>query len=187
MGHRQITIFNGVLFDVPKHIVRIDILGSKTTHGWQVRYGKPWKMFSDHTSNGSGAAEALTKAREELLHRIKTLPAPSGVRKVTTKRKTSDLPPGISGPFKRRRKGKTSADIYLQVSLPVLGQGSLVKQVYIGNESTYSEERLKNSVEKAQALRRQFIGVFEQALTEKKRAEAVALDVVGRIGKSGQL
>jgi len=62
MGARTVTIFNVAVYQVPSHICRIDIFGKNTTHGWQVRYVKPWKMFSDGTINGSGAAESLNKA-----------------------------------------------------------------------------------------------------------------------------
>ena len=64
MESRKIKIFNGMEFDVPRHVVRIDIMGPKTTHGWQVRYGKPWKFFSDHSVNGTGAKQALANAIE---------------------------------------------------------------------------------------------------------------------------
>ena len=53
MEYRSRTIFSGQSLDVPKYIVRLD---SRKTHGWQLRYGK-WKMFSDHSNDGSGARD----------------------------------------------------------------------------------------------------------------------------------
>ena len=54
MEFRQRTIFSGQTFDVPKHIVRLD---ARSTHGWQVRYGK-WKYFADGIADGSANGSA---------------------------------------------------------------------------------------------------------------------------------
>ena len=169
MKTRNVTIFNGAVFEVPKNICRIDIVGPKRTHGWQVRYGKPWKMFSDRSLNGSGAVEALKLATEELRHRIETLPAPSGIRRVTSYNKTSDLPPGISGPFKRKQHGRNCSYFYLQLSLPVFGEGAVVKQIYLGNDNTYTEERLREGIKEGVELRRKYIITFEEKATQNRR------------------
>jgi phosphoglycolate phosphatase len=73
MKFREIVIFSGATFQVPQCIQRID---HRATHGWQLRYGGT-KLFSDHSADGSGAAQALEKATKELLKRIAVLPAPS--------------------------------------------------------------------------------------------------------------
>lgn len=169
MEFRKIKIFNGMAFDVPKHIVRIDILGAKTTHGWQVRYGKPWKFFSDHTANGTGAELALSKAVNELNHRIATLPAPTGIRQKISTRKSSTLPSGISGPFQRLRKGRSTASHYLQVTLPVHGGKSKNTQVYIASDNNFTEERLQLAISKSVALRNLYIEKYQTSATKLKR------------------
>ena len=63
MKVRHITIFSGEQFDVPQGIQRID---HRATHGWQLRYGGT-KLFSDHSSDVSGAAASLQRATKELL------------------------------------------------------------------------------------------------------------------------
>ena len=58
MKYREVVIFNGDKYTVPQNIQRIDHLA---THGWQLRYGGT-KLFSDHTTDGSGAAASLEAA-----------------------------------------------------------------------------------------------------------------------------
>ena len=73
MKVRDVVIFSGERFEVPQGIQRID---HRATHGWQLRYGGT-KLFSDHSSDGSGARAALEAAKRELVRRIGRLPAPS--------------------------------------------------------------------------------------------------------------
>ncbi|GAB6141569.1 hypothetical protein JCM14076_22980 [Methylosoma difficile] len=169
MERRRVKIFNGMEFDVPRHIVRIDIIGPKTTHGWQVRYGKPWKFFSDRSSNGTGAQQALNNAITELNHRIDTLPAPTGIRQQISTNKSSNLPSGISGPFQRLRKGRNTPSHYLQVTLPIHGGKSKNTQVYIGSDNTLTEERIQQAVLKSVELRKEYIAKFQESATELKR------------------
>ena len=61
MKTRKIVLFSGEEFEVPQGIQRID---HRATHGWQLRYGGT-KLFSDHTSDGSGARASLEKATKE--------------------------------------------------------------------------------------------------------------------------
>ena len=83
MEYRQVTIFNDAIFEVPKHIVRLDIFSaSDAKHGWQVRYGKPYILFPDPAPNGSGADQSLEDAKEELLRRIALQALPTVARKV---------------------------------------------------------------------------------------------------------
>ncbi|MDD5277618.1 MAG: hypothetical protein PHR16_16250 [Methylovulum sp.] len=174
MQYRKIKIFNGMEFDVPSHIVRIDIIGVKTTHGWQVRYGKPWKFFSDHTANGAGAEFALSNAIVELRQRIATLPAPTGIRRQTAHRKSSNLPAGISGPIQRRHKGRNTLSYYFQVTLPIHGEKSKNTLVYVASENTLTEERIQLAVLKSMALRQKHIAKFQYSATQAKRETILA-------------
>lgn len=175
MRARAVTIFSGQTFEVPASIQRID---SKTTHGWQVRYGKQQdrtKIFSDHTKDGSGAAASLAKAVGELLRRVSELPAPTGLRKRVHSTKVSPLPPGISGPALRAGGGTGKTPYYCyQVSVPLPGGGNTTRAVYIGTARTRNEEREAAALEKAKLIREQAVAQYEQAATRARRAMASA-------------
>jgi hypothetical protein len=161
-------------FDVPRHVVRIDIIGVKTTHGWQVRYGKPWKFFSDRSANGTGAQQALANATDELNHRIATLPAPTRIKEQIASNKSSTLPSGISGPFQRLRKGRKTAIHYFQVTLPIHGGKAKNVHIYIGSEKTVTDERIQLAMLKSIALRKEYIAIFQQSATQSKREKTLA-------------
>ncbi|MFO1336833.1 MAG: hypothetical protein U1F53_01130 [Burkholderiaceae bacterium] len=166
MKYRDVTIFSGQKFTVPQNVQRIDHLA---THGWQLRYGGT-KLFSDHTSDGSGAAASLEAATKELLRRIAKLPAPSRLQQKPNHNKTSDLPVGISGPIVRQRAGARVRDCSLAVLLPRFGQPPRRVNVYIGTENTYSEERYRAALAKAIALREEAVSAYETATTRAMRA-----------------
>jgi len=176
MKFRKIKIFTGALFDVPSHIVRLD--DHKGTHGWQVRYGQSWKLFSDHTPDGSGAEDALRKATAELAQRINNLAAPTGLRTEISNHKSSDLPAGISGPKKCLRKGRNTPYYEFQVTLPVFGQGSKNVHIYIGTDNTMNDERRQAALLKAMALREEYMKNYQKAATLAKHRQAAALGVV---------
>jgi hypothetical protein len=172
MKTRHVTLFSGHSFTVPQGIQRID---TRATHGWQVRYHGT-KFFADGSSDGSGAARSLDAATRELLHRIATLPAPVVLQKAPSVSKSSDLPPGISGPIlvpPRRRTGTRTA--VLSVLLPRFGQEPRVKSIYIGTERTYSHRRFEDALAKAIELRAEVVRKYEETATRSKRKQALAL------------
>ncbi len=166
MKYRDVVIFSGHEFKVPQNIQRIDHLA---THGWQLRYGGT-KLFSDHTSDGSGAAAALEAATKELVRRIAKLPAPSRLQQRPNHNKTSDLPVGISGPIVRQRRGGRVRDCSLAVLLPRYGQPARRVNVYIGTENTYTPERFQQALAKAVELREKAVAAYETATTRAMRA-----------------
>jgi hypothetical protein len=173
MRSRKVTIFSGEVFQVPASIQRID---TRATHGWQVRYGSKedrTKIFSDHTPDGTGSAASLQKAIAELHRRIKRLPAPTGLRRQANTNKTTELPPGISGPALRNGNNPGKTPYYcFQVSVPLPNGGNTTKTVYIGTENTRNDEREAAALEKAMLLREQAVKKYEQAATRAKRADA---------------
>jgi hypothetical protein len=171
MKFRRVTIFSGHRFDVPQCVQRID---HRATHGWQLRYGGT-KLYSDHTSDGSGAAAALAAATRELLRRIATLPAPTTLQQRPSANKASGLPPGISGPIVRQRQGGRVRDCSLAVLLPRFGQAPLRRSVYIGTENTYSDEKYRDALERAIAMRQRAEEAYRQQATRARRADAKAL------------
>jgi hypothetical protein len=171
MKFRDVTIFSGHRFQVPQCIQRID---HRATHGWQLRYGGT-KLYSDHSSDGSGAAQSLALATKELLRRIATLPAPTTLQHGPSANKSSDLPPGISGPIVRQRSGARVRDCSLAVLLPRYGAAPLRRSVYIGTENTYTQARYREALAKAVAMRQAAEEAYRRAATRARRAEARTL------------
>ena len=170
MQTRTITLFNGDTHVVPRGIQRID---HRATHGWQLRHSGT-KLFSDHSSDGSGAAASLALAIKELVRRIAVLPAPSLLQRAPSRSKSSGLPPGINGPVVRTRAGSQTRDCSLMVSIPRFGAKPLRRTIYIGTENTYSIERYQLALDKALAMRRDAEQAYEQAATRSRRADARA-------------
>lgn len=168
MKLRTIVIFSGETFDVPQCIQRID---HRATHGWQLRYGGT-KLFSDHTSDGAGAAASLEKATKELLKRIAALPAPSLLQRAPSVSKTSDLPVGISGPVLRIRRGGRTRDASLSVLIPRFGEKPRRRTVYIGTENTYTPARFEAALARAIVMRTEAEEAYELATTKARRAGA---------------
>ena len=166
MKYREVAIFSGHCFKVPEHIQRLD---TRNTRAWQLRYGK-WKTFSDHTSDGSGAATALAAAIEELHKRIDHLPAPTGLRRERNSSKNNELPVGISGPIARTRKGRRVAEFNFGVTIPRFGDKPTNKNVYIGTENTITDERYELALAKAVDIRKKSEKAYQAAATRAKRA-----------------
>ncbi|MBA4175590.1 MAG: hypothetical protein C0505_03375 [Leptothrix sp. (in: Bacteria)] len=168
MKVRHVTIFSAEQFDVPQGIQRID---HRATHGWQLRYGGT-KLFSDHSSDGSGAAASLQLATKELLRRIASLPAPSLLQRGPSANKRSGLPPGITGPVVRTRPNSGTRDCSLMVLIPRFGQKPRRRTIYIGTENTYTIERYEQALARAVEMRQAAETAYEKATTRAKRAAA---------------
>ena len=177
MEYRTRIIFSGQSFEVPKHIVRMD---SKRVHGWQLRYGPKWTLFSDYSDDGSGAAAALMAATAELARRINKLPAPHGLRSEAHPDKANGMPLGISGPTSRRRQVHTALEYYLQVTYPVPGGKPVNRSIYIATENTLTRERYQAALKKAIAMRDTGVRKFKLATTKAKREQAGASSLVMR-------
>jgi hypothetical protein len=171
MKFRDVTIFSGHRFKVPQCVQRID---HRATHGWQLRYGGT-KLFSDHSNDGSGAAASLALATKELLKRIATLPAPTTLQSGPSVNKSSNLPPGISGPIVRQRRGGRVRDCSFAVLLPRYGDAPLRRSVYIGTENTYTQAKYRAALNRALELRREAEEVYRRQATRARRAEAKLL------------
>jgi hypothetical protein len=169
MKTRDVVIFSGTKFKVPQNVQRID---TYSTHGWQVRYHGT-KFFSDGTPDGSGAQKSLDRATKELLHRIATMPAPVTLKREPSPNKTTDLPPGISGPIVVNRSGALSA--VLQISIPRFGKDTQVKRLYLGTPNTYTKKKFKAALERAVEMRNEAQSQYEEDATRARRRAANAL------------
>jgi hypothetical protein len=172
MKQRRITIFSGRTFTVPQGIQRID---STSTHGWQVRY-QGTRFFSDGApADGRGAAASLAKAVQELLTRIATLPAPVALKRGPSPKKSSGLPPGISGPIVVARGEGNVRSAVLSVLLPCFGGTPRMKSIYIGTENTYTQARYRAALSRAKTLRAEAVATYEAAATSARRRSARGL------------
>ncbi|EGJ09078.1 MULTISPECIES: hypothetical protein [Rubrivivax] len=171
MKYRELVLFNGERFLVPQGIQRID---TGATHGWQVRY-QGTRLFSDHTRDGSGARQAFELATRELMRRIAALPAPVTLQRAPSAHKTSALPPGISGPIIRTKKGSTTRTAVLSVLLPCYGAPARRTSVHIGSENTYSVERFEQALARAVELRAEAERAYTAAATQARRRAGLAM------------
>ena len=165
----------GQEFEVPTHIVRLQ---GKKLCGWQVRFGE-WKLFSDFTADGSGAAEALRMAKIELAARLAKLPALTGIRTETFSWKTSDLPLGISKD-EILRKGSRTIQYYYQVTYPVYGGKPANKHVYIATENTITRDKQESKLAKALAMRAEGERLFREAKRKEQKSDAQLLKLAAR-------
>jgi len=169
MKFRKATLPTGRTFDVPQGIQRID---SKSTHGWQVRY-QGTKLFSDGETGDP--QQSLANAIRELLARHAAMPpALSRMNSAPSAHKTSDLPPGISGPIVRSRPGRAMI-AELSVALPRLGLQPRIKSIYIGSQNTYTEARYLAALAKGIALRKAALESYEQDALKAHRQSIKAL------------
>jgi len=171
MKTRAVTLANGEKFTVPQGIQRLD---SRSTRGWQVRY-QGTKYFPDGVAGPKKALEAATR---DLLRRIATLPAPVALKRSASPHKTSELPPGISGPLLATKPGSGGQSAVLSVLIPKFGGRNQIKQIYIGTPTTYSHARYKAALAQALELRAEGVSLYEAAATKAKRKAASAMKKV---------
>jgi hypothetical protein len=144
------------------NIVRVEF-------GWQVRYGES-KLFTDPTKDSSGARISLRNARGELVRRIKSLSAPTGLRKkILSAKILKSIPLGISSPRKFKRKGRRYAEISFQVTIPRFGEKPKMKTVYIATENSFTQKRFNAALQKAIDIRNKAVDAYKRAATEDKR------------------
>jgi hypothetical protein len=164
---REVVLASGQSCQVPQGIQRID---HRATHGWQLRYGRGTRLFSD--GHAGGPAEALVLAVRELLNRIATEPAPSLLQKAPSRHKKNGLPAGVSGPVVRQRAHAAVRDCSFTVLLPRFGDRPQRRTVYIGTENTWTPEKYAAALARAVALREAAVQRYERAITAAKRRAA---------------
>lgn len=174
MPARTALLPTGARIRVPEHIQRID---TRSTHGWQLRYGKPTMFFSDSKAEGGSSRASLKMAVAALSKRLATLPAPTGLQRKASASKQNDLPAGISGPILRQRSGRSSPECHFSVNLPRYGEKPLRRSVYIANQNTYSKERYEEALAAAVELRKDAEKLYQQAATAAMRRAAEKLKV----------
>ena len=172
MPARTAILPSGARIRVPEHIQRID---TRSTHGWQLRYGKPTMFFSDSKAPGATPRASLKMAIAALRKRLTSLQAPTGLQRAASSSKQNDLPAGISGPILRQRPGRTAAECHFSVNLPRFNDKPLRRSVYIANQNTYSKQRYQEALDAAIELRKEAEVEYQKAATAAKRRAAEKL------------
>lgn len=168
MKFREVVLPDGTALTVPQGIQRID---TRSTHGWQVR-SQGTKFFSDGPTGD--VQQSLIKATRELIQRLATLTAPSGLKRQVSPHKSSDLPPGISGPIVRERAGRAPSAA-LSVLVPRFGKAPENKTVYIGSQNTYTEDRYRAALAKGMEIRAHAIERYERDAAQARRKAGAQL------------
>lgn len=140
--------------EVPRYVVRID---SPSTHGWQLRYQSPFKMFSDAVVSRSGTPESSFKVVVAALADVFKGLRPR-LQSVETKRKK--IRTGAVGVRRvvRLRRGRNVQEHYFTVSHPKAGVPA--RNIYIGTENTITATRVKAAAERAKKLRAKLVKEF---------------------------
>lgn len=166
MTTRTITLPNGRRMQVPQGIQRID---SRSTHGWQVRYGGT-KFFSD---GGGSPLTSLRRAKAELALRVASQQAPTRLNRKAAANKVNGMPLGLSGPVVRRRPGQNVREANLLVQIPRFGKKPRRMTIYIGNENTYTEQRLERAIARGMRQRAWAEIIYRRDATAARRAALI--------------
>lgn len=147
---------------------------------------KGTKFFSD--GHDGDAAQSLINATQELIARITSSPIDLPLRTQASPRKTSDLPPGISGPIVRPRQDR-ALTAELSVSIPRFDRKSEIKTIYIGTEKTYTADKYLEAVDKAIKLREQAVARYRRDANKARKEtvlelQAHVLSLRGKVAKN---
>lgn len=138
---------------VPRHIVRIDSedLESTGTHGWQVRYQKPSKFFSDTIGDIRRLPEE--SLREAITYLAGIYRGPKSQIKVDpAARKVNEIQEVGIRLVRRAKKSRSVAEIYVEASNPEHGKAS--KRFYVGTENTVTPEKVEAKLIEARTYRK---------------------------------
>jgi hypothetical protein len=168
-----------ITFKVPRYVIRVDVddPGKAGTHGWQVRYDKPSKFFSDPTKRRGirSPKDSLGEATDYLVS-IYRGPR-SKIRDTPTKRKASPIAEAGIRLVIKQHKGKASKETYVEAVPPTRGASS--KRFYVGTENTTTPERLVAAIKKARVARQLMVSEhLHQAGAEQQRPRKPGRPVV---------
>lgn len=145
---------------VPRFIVRVDVdePGKAGTHGWQVRYNKPSRFFSDWVTKVRFTPKESLLAASEYLATIYAGPR-NRCRSNPLASKTNPIQDaGLRLVEKSTRKW--FSELYIEVTSPARGKSR--KRVYVGTRNslglgTFTEEKLAAALERARQIRREMV------------------------------
>lgn len=147
------------VFQVPRHIVRIDIdePGKAGTHGWQVRYVKPSVFFGDGRNGELGSpSRSLAEARRYLASVYSGPRIP--LRATATARRNNPITEAGIRLIERLRRGRTVKEFYVEAMSPA--RGFTPRRVYVGTERTITPARLELGKAIARQLRAELVAEY---------------------------
>lgn len=139
------------IFEVPTHVSRVDSGGDNERqpgwHGWQVRWPKFSKFFSD--AKHGGCATALQAASEyvELNYpgRRTQIKADAGIRLKT---------------MQRTKAGRHYSYLVIEIQRPKWGRAP--KRLYLGVEGQVTAQKIAQRMGEAKAIRERFIAEHKE-------------------------
>ena len=148
---RPIEVPKHGTFMVPTHVSRVDSGGDNEHqpgwHGWQVRWPKFSKFFSD--SRHGGCAEALDAAaqyaRENYPGKRTQIKEDAGIRLRT---------------MHRNKAGKQYTFLVIEIQRPQWGKAP--KRLYLGVDGQVPLEKIEKRMMEAKAIRERFIREHKQ-------------------------
>lgn len=143
-------------FRVPRHIVRIDIddPGKAGTHGWQVRYRRPWRFFGDTVNRTRRSPAAALAEAIDFLVGIYEGPR-NLLRNTPTRRKQNPIQEAGLRLVVRRKATRNMTEYYVEAVPPARSRNP--RRFYVGTERTLTAERLEAAMEKARQARREMV------------------------------
>lgn len=138
------------LFRVPERIVRIDQEDSQGpglagTHGWQVRYTRPWRLFSDNKPvPGRKLGSPLDSLRTATRYLEDCWRGPPA-RQLLPESEKKPVRTGVPGVRVVWRQREGSAMLECRVRVDDL-QGRPLCAIYVGTNRTTTLERLTDAV-----------------------------------------
>lgn len=136
-------------FNVPRHIVRIDKERPGSTHGWQVRYLKPFKLFSDTCKSDTPSPRKALQAAKAYLAEIYQGPA---ARVKTTERQDKQSLHGEVGIYLQERHRTNRRASFREVRLFICRPGQSTTSIYVGTERT-APLKMKEAMARARKIR----------------------------------
>lgn len=180
LPQRKVKVKDSGTFRVPRYIVRIDIEAPGSgTHGWQVRYRKPWKLISDYTEKRRGPRDSLRVAKELLATQWDGAPRGPKLKRQCERRKQNGLPLGIS-PYSKQRADRSMIEVGFQISVPRWGEKSANRRIYAGTLATITEEKMQRALRKAIRIRREAEREYERSRALLRSRFLAQLPAAGR-------
>lgn len=137
--------------EIPRHIIRVE---TGSTHGWQVRFEKPSKFFSD--PRGMERRPAALSSLEQAKAHLKAVWRPR------TKSRITRIGPGkagnpVPGVWVEAREQAAGTFWYVICSHP---DGVTHRKFYVGSRSTYTPARLELAEARALEQRRAWLEAY---------------------------
>lgn len=163
LPRRQVRLAKHGVFQVPRHIQRIDIddPGNAGTHGWQVRYKGQTRLFSDGKNGGTRSPR---RALRQAIEFLTSIYEGASSRLMTREHADKRNPVGIPGVrvVTRKKASRQIAETFVEISPLTHGRAAI--RLYVGTENTVTKTRISAAIRRARAIREALV---KQALRQR--------------------